>query len=199
MKPIEAKDIAEKTLSAQRYHHTECVAAAAKQLAKHFGENEQKAEIAGYLHDIVKEFPKGDLLQMIGRSDIIELDTIIDIPSVWHGYAGGIYVKETFGLDDEIADAVSYHTTARKGMSKLEKIVYIADCISTDRTYEDNEEIWELVFSGEGTEALLDRVSLTLIERQLSRLIANRRPIDINSIKAYNELSRKIKALGEDT
>ena len=49
-----------------------------------------------------------------------------------------IYIKNELGIDnEEILSAVRYHTTGKKGMTLLEKIVYIADYISAERDYPD--------------------------------------------------------------
>ena len=39
--------------------------------------------------------------------------------------------------DADILDAVRYHTTARAGMSRLERVLYLADFTSADRDYPD--------------------------------------------------------------
>ena len=55
---------------------------------------------------------------------------------MWHGISGSVYIKNHLGIDDEdILNAVCYHTTGRAGMSILEKIIFIADFTSEERTY----------------------------------------------------------------
>jgi predicted HD superfamily hydrolase involved in NAD metabolism len=51
-------------------------------------------------------------------------------PQTLHPFVGAHVVREKFSLDDEdILNAIRYHTTARVGMSTVEKVVYIADKI----------------------------------------------------------------------
>ena len=59
-------------------------------------------------------------------------------PALWHSAAGAVYIREKLGVTDgDIINAVRYHTTGRAGMSLLEKVVYIADLTSADRSYPD--------------------------------------------------------------
>ena len=56
------------------------------------------------------------------------------VPSLLHGKVGAIYAREKYGVEDkDILNAISYHTTARPGMSLLEKIIFIADYIEPSR------------------------------------------------------------------
>ena len=45
--------------------------------------------------------------------------------------AGAIVAKDEYGIEDEdILNAIRFHTVGRPNMSLLEKIIYIADFIS---------------------------------------------------------------------
>ena len=52
-----------------------------------------------------------------------------------------MYKREIQQNDEEILDAIYWHTTGRAGMTLLEKIVFIADYIEPARTFDDTEEI----------------------------------------------------------
>ena len=186
-----ARGLAKDMLSDERFHHTECVAASAVKLARSHAEDIQKAGVAGYLHDIAKEFDKSDLLQMIERSDIIDVDEIRHCAPVWHAYGGGIYAKETLGVDDDISGAVMCHTTGRAGMTKLEKIIFLADYISEDRDFGDMDDIRILAYEK------LDLAVLMVIERQITHLVKHERYIDINMIRAYNDFLLTVAPTGE--
>ena len=50
--------------------------------------------------------------------------------------SGSIVVRDELGIDDEdILNAIRYHTTGRAGMSLLEKVIFTADFTSEERTY----------------------------------------------------------------
>ena len=63
-------------------------------------------------------------------------------PKLWHAVTGAIYVQRVLRVDDEdIRNAIRYHTTGRAGMSLLEKIIYVADCTSEERDYKGVDKI----------------------------------------------------------
>ena len=63
-------------------------------------------------------------------------------PKLWHAMAGEAYARTALQVKDaDILRAIRYHTTARAGMSVLEKVLYIADFISADRDYNGVEEM----------------------------------------------------------
>ena len=142
MKMSEYKDIIRPMLSEKRYNHSVCVAREAVRLAKRYGADGKKAEIAGILHDIMKETPPEKQLKYMQKFGIMLTDTQRRTPKVWHQICGAGYIEHVLGITDEdILSAVRYHTTGRAGMSLLEKIIFTADYISADRDYNGVEEI----------------------------------------------------------
>ncbi len=132
----EYKKIIKPKMGEARYKHSVNVAKEAKYLAKLYGADEHKAEIAGILHDITKEMPKEEQLQIILESGIILDNVKMEAPKLWHGLTGSLYVQKHLGIEDEdILNAIRYHTTGRAGMSVLEKIIFVADFTSEERTY----------------------------------------------------------------
>lgn len=136
MSIAEYKKIIKPMMSENRYNHCVNVSKEAVKLARRYGGDEEKAAIAGILHDITKEMPKEEQLQIIIDSGIILDDIQKNAPKLWHGISGSVYIKNHLGIDDEdILNSVCYHTTGRAGMSTLEKIIFIADFTSEERTY----------------------------------------------------------------
>jgi predicted HD superfamily hydrolase involved in NAD metabolism len=132
----EYKKIIKSMMSENRYNHCVNVSKEAVKLAKRYGGDEEKASIAGILHDITKEMPKEEQLQIMLDSGIILDDIQKNAPKLWHGISGSVYIKNHLDIDDEdILNAVCYHTTGRAGMSLLEKIIFVADFTSEERTY----------------------------------------------------------------
>ncbi len=59
-----------------------------------------------------------------------------------HSKIGAEMSREIFGIEDEdILNAIAYHTTGRAGMSTLEKTVFLADAIEPARDYPCVHEI----------------------------------------------------------
>ncbi len=128
-----------------RYRHSLGVEKQAVKMARRFGADQQKAALAGILHDVCKDMPKGALLQNILESGIINGIDFKASPQLIHSYAGALYLQSHMDIHDlEVIEAVRYHTTARAGMSLLETVVYLADLTSEDREYPDVGEMRRL-------------------------------------------------------
>ena len=134
----ELRDILKIRLSKKRYTHSLNVADAALKLAEKYGADIEKAYLAGLVHDICKEVPTDEQLAMAQKCRQGIDETEQKIPALYHAAAGSWYGENVLHIHDEdILNAVRYHTTGRAGMSRLEECVYLADLISEDRTYKD--------------------------------------------------------------
>jgi len=119
-------------LSEKRYVHTLGVVESAAELARLHGEDVVRAEIAALLHDVAKELPLSDMKATLFVSEYA--DFVGHSEKVWHAPVGALVARAEYGiLDEDILNAIVYHTTGRAGMSVLEKIVYIADYIEPGR------------------------------------------------------------------
>jgi predicted HD superfamily hydrolase involved in NAD metabolism len=180
---IDLELIANQKLSPRRLDHTLRVAESAKELAVRYGADMRSANTAAMLHDIMKDTPREEQLYIIEKSGIIL--TCIDraSPKIWHAIAGAAYLRGELGIaDGDIYNAVYYHTTGRAGMSLLEKVIYIADYISADRTYNGAEEM--RVLAGES----LEEAMLFALEFCIKKLAKSRLVIHPDSVACYNEL-----------
>lgn len=132
----EYKKIIKSRMSEYRYTHSKNVSKEAVRLAKKYGADEEKAAIAGILHDITKETPKEEQLQIMTDSGIILDNVQKNSSKLWHGISGNVYIRDVLKItDDDILNAVRYHTTGRANMSLLEKIIFVADFTSAERDY----------------------------------------------------------------
>lgn len=134
------KDIRER-LSDFRYEHSLAVAESAKKLAEKYGCDEEKAYLAGISHDVLKEMKRGEFLSFFEKEEITLSEVEKNAPKLWHAIAGAGYLKKNYGLSEDIISAVRYHTTGKEGMSTLEKILFVADFISADRSYPGVEDM----------------------------------------------------------
>lgn len=88
----------------------------------------KKVFLAALLHDNAKQRPSLDGLDV--PADCIGTPVL-------HQFLGAQKAKRDFGIEDEeVLGAIRYHTTARADMTELEKLIYTADSLSDDRTYE---------------------------------------------------------------
>ena len=178
----EYKAVIKPLLSEKRYYHSVCVARAAKELALKYGADAGKAETAGILHDIMKDLPPEQQLAKMERYGISLTDVERSAQKLWHAMLGAAYLKNELHIDDrEILDAVRYHTTGRRNMTLLDKILFIADFISADRDYPGVDKLRKAAqISLE--EAILEGFCYTITD-----LADDRKPIHPDTIDAYNQ------------
>lgn len=170
-------------LGEKRFCHSLCVAQLAVELACRHGADMHRAYIAGLLHDVVKDLPPEELLQMMTQSAIILDRFIKKAPPVWHAIAGGVYLERVLGIhDEEIIHAVRYHTTARAQMSRLEKIIYLADAASADRRYPGVEALRAQSFAD------LDGAMLASVSFLLRDMVSKQKYMLQDTVEAYNWL-----------
>lgn len=177
------KDIIKPLMSERRYNHCVNVAVEAVRLAKKYGTDPQKAEVAGILHDITKELDFDTQLQIINSSDIILTEVEKNTNKLWHAISGSVFIQSKLGIvDSDIINAVRYHTTGRANMSLLEKVIFVADFTSAERDYPDVDVIREKA------EISLEEGMFYGIQFTLSRLLEREGYISEDAIDAYNEI-----------
>lgn len=183
--------LAKETLSKKRFKHVINVKNQAILLAKTHQVDEYRCAVAALLHDMTKELKFDNQLQMILKSDIMSNEIILKSRPLYHSVTGYIFARDEMGItDEEILNAVLYHTTARAGMSKLEKIIYIADATSEDRKYKEAARFRELSFVN------LDICMLEIIKHTIRYLVKDECLIPENTLNAYNELILKLGKIG---
>ena len=131
-------------LREKRAQHTHNVAKLAVELARMYGVDTQKAELAALLHDIMKQQPDDIMLHRARQSDIIEKIDSKPMP-VLHGFVAADYARREMGIEDEeILMAIKSHTCGRKNMTDIEKVIYLADMLSEERNFPEKEPLLAL-------------------------------------------------------
>jgi predicted HD superfamily hydrolase involved in NAD metabolism len=121
-------------LKSERFDHTLGVAYTAANMAAIFDADNQKALIAGYLHDCAKNLDHEEQIKICKKNGIEITDVERRNPSLIHAKAGMCLARTKYGIEDEeILNAIRWHTTGHPGMTTLEKIVFIADFIEPNR------------------------------------------------------------------
>ena len=170
-------------LNPDRLYQSLHVADEAKTLALHYGADEKKAFTAGLLHDIMKNTAPADLLKFFADNGIMLTKTEQISPKTWHAIAGEVYCERVLGVRDrEILSAIRYHTTARAGMTLLEKVIFIADFISADRDYDGVDRMREKAYVS------LECAMEEGLQFTLEELAHNGWAMHEDSVDAYNEI-----------
>lgn len=138
MKELE-RDV-EAALSPRRFQHVLGVVATAKDLAEQFHTSVEQAELAAWLHDLAREWPRDKLLQAASEIEIPEGFAMI--PALLHGPIAAHLGRMKYGIEDEaVLSAVCYHTTGRPDMTELDMVLFVADSIEPGRAYDGVETI----------------------------------------------------------
>lgn len=134
-------------LSESRIRHTLGVRETAVELADRFGARMQAAAVAAILHDIAKALPLSEMQDVAKRWNLALPEDILESGDLLHGPAGAAIAGHELGIrDPEILSAIACHTVGKPGMSKLEKILFIADAIEPNRRpYPGLEDLRRLV------------------------------------------------------
>lgn len=190
------KALLKERLDEYRYNHSLGVADAARELAKIYDEDEEKAYFAGLLHDITKNTLKEEQLQIIENGGIILNSEEKNNPKLWHAISGSVFIRDELKItDEEIISAVRYHTTGKSSMTVFEKIIYIADFISAERSFPGVEFMRELARES------LDKAAMYAVDFCIPDLVSKRQVLHLDSVRLYNELIEKgVKPIlsGED-
>ena len=127
------KDLSKK-LKKERLEHTIGVMYTAASLAMRYGADIQKALTAGLLHDCGKYCSAKEQIRLCRKYDIRLTGSELEMPALIHAKLGAYLARHEYRIkDQEILDAITWHTTGRPGMTLLEKIIYIADYIEPNR------------------------------------------------------------------
>ena len=146
-------------------------------LAEVYGVPQEQARIAAILHDVAKYADRDWMRSLIEKENMDPL--LLDYHhELWHAPVGAYLAAYEFGVEDqEILDAIRYHTTGRATMSDLEKIVYIADMIEPSRKFPGVERLRAMRNDG------LDRLMEASIRQSIEFLSSKNQPVYPDSLK----------------
>ena len=172
-------------MTEKRQIHTYAVAEEAKKLARRYGEDMEKAELAGLFHDFFRSVPEKALngyVRQLGLSP-----AYLNNANLAHSKIAAYVMEKDYEIQDQdIINAVSYHTTGRANMSKLEKIIYLADAIEPNRLYPGIDEIRELAYKD------LDEACLASLSRSIEYVNCRGLYLDQDTVMARDSLAVKI-------
>ena len=186
------KKYLKKHLTKERYHHTVGVAYTAMSMAMKYNpqpDNNEfmiKAEIAGLLHDCAKCMDNDKKIRICNKNQISYSKIEAENPYLLHGQVGAYIARKEFDiLDEDILNAITWHTTGRPDMSLLEKIIFVADYIEPSRRpIPELNLIRQLAFTD------IDQAVIKILENTLKYLNEKGNPIDDMTQKTYDSYIR---------
>jgi predicted HD superfamily hydrolase involved in NAD metabolism len=174
-----------KRLPENRYNHVLGVLGTAVELAKRFNVPEEKAQVAAILHDVAK-FSDRQWMQSVIISQKMDPLLLDYHAELWHAPVGSYVASYEFGVNDEdVLNAIRYHTTGRAGMSDLEKVIYIADMVEPNRKFTGVDELRQLKEQG------LDVMMEACIKHSIEFLVSKNQPVFPDSLKCYEYFTKQ--------
>ena len=167
-------------MTEDRFEHCIGVSKTAKKLAELNQYDEDKAALAGFIHDYAKQVSVEEYREVI-KTKGFDQDLLNWNRSIWHGIVGIYFIQRDLKINDtEILTAVRRHTTADVEMTTLDKIVFMADYIEPGRSFPGVEEARKITYAN------IDRGVGYQLAHTLEFLIEKRNKIYPRTLDAYN-------------
>ncbi len=168
-------------LNESRFVHSIGVMETSEKLALHYNEDPYKARLAGLCHDCAKNLSREELIAIARESGEEISEIYLYAPQLLHGLVGAYISKDIFGIQDEdILNSIRYHTTGRKNMSILEKIIYISDYIEPSRNFKGISELRRLSYVD------INKVLLKSFDDTITYTVSRGSLLHIDTIEARN-------------
>jgi len=144
------------------FYHSLRVAETARDLAKFYDVDHEKAYYAALIHDYAKEMKLDAMAQIADEQELLSCPLERTSTGLLHAPVGAYLVQQAYDIyDAEIIQAINYHTIAGLDMDLLSKIVFMADKIEPGRNYPDHKHLFQLTFKNID-EAILFSVDLNI-------------------------------------
>lgn len=180
---VEMDAMLKQALKPNRYLHSVNTMKVAVRLAEQYGEDVNKAAVAGLLHDCAKDLNDAETIRYCGKHGLklnpIEQKQIF----LMHGAVGAIIAKEKYGVDDPvILNSIKNHTTGCMRMCMMDKIIFLADYIEPGRSHSEVYDAREWAFKD------IDRALISAFDNIIKYVINQKGLIHTNTIEARNNI-----------
>ena len=176
----------ERELPRRRMAHVLAVTLMAGHLARRHGLDPVRARLAGALHDSARAWPDARLIRYVRsrRIPVPDFDFIRrNQPVLLHGPVSADVARKKFGVKDrEVLSAIPKHSLGSVRMTRFEKLVYVADFLSHDRSFKDAPRLRRLAARD------LDGAYRESVRQKLRFLVDRGVPIPPECVRVYNSL-----------
>lgn len=134
-------------LKPKRVAHVQGVEEESVRMARRWGASVEAAAEAAICHDITKALDREAQLRLCDKYAIMTDEYERVSEKLLHAKTGAAFAVDLFGLSDDVALAIRFHTTGRPGMPTLEQITYLADYIEPHRSgFDGLEELRQVCY-----------------------------------------------------
>lgn len=178
----------EKYQNLDRFIHSQNVVETAFALKDHYelAIDDDYIILAGLLHDYAKVLPideqKKYVQELVDEKVIpYRFEELQKVPLIWHSFIGPTLIHRDLAIvDEQIDDAIFYHTTGKPAMSDLTKLIFLADYIEPTRTFKEASIVREIAFRS------LDEAVLSCLEYTIKHLEKSQKDLFPLTQKTYD-------------
>jgi len=171
------REKAHSMLTPLRIPHVTACEKEAVRLAERWNVNTENAREAAIMHDITKKLDFSQNMCIIAEHGISDLNPLKHEEKLLHSITGSLLAQSEFGVSDEVADAIKWHTTGRAKMSMLEKVIYIADYIESTRDFPGIDILREAAYK-DINKALTIGLNMTIDDLETRGITPNKSTYD---------------------
>lgn len=177
-------------LSGRSFEHSRRTAATAVKLAKIHNVDPEKANLAGWLHDVAKEYSPEALMELAAGYGLVVNEAERRKPYLLHAAVGAKMIEDDLGVRDEgVLAAIRKHTFGAAEMNDLDKIIYLADVAEPGRKFQGLDRIRELA------KKRLDLAFAEAYRLQLIFIISNGGCLHPETISVWNRITSEVGKL----
>lgn len=177
-------------LKSKRVEHSLGVEQAARELALRFGCDAEKAALAGLAHDCAKNLPVDVMMRYAMEAGYPAQGMEGLSAGILHAPAGAIVAMNEFGITDrEVLSAICWHTVPRKDMSRLDRVVSLADIIEPGRDFDGVERIRSAAKKN------LDEAFRLSLARVMRHVLDEGYFLHPQTLEVYNDLTIALQAV----
>lgn len=180
--PDRLRPIALSYLKPKRMPHVLGTEQEAVRLARQYGADETQARVAALLHDCTKKLDMDRQLTLCAQYHIQLDDLERHALKLLHAKTGAAIARDVFGVDDEIYNAIWWHTTGHAHMTLLEKVIYLADYIEPSRNFPGVDKLRAVCYKD------LDEGLLMGLEMTIEEMTEMGNPVHHATIEARDAL-----------
>jgi predicted HD superfamily hydrolase involved in NAD metabolism len=158
----------------------------ADRLGRRYDVDLDRVRLAALGHDLVRHKSESELLDLATEYDVDTDPVERAAPILVHGpIAAKILVRDYDYADAEVLAGIDCHTTARPGMTMLEKVLFIADKIEPEKLRRSPawREVGDLAQRDD-----IDVAILRFLDLRIEEAVADHLPIHQRMLDARNAL-----------
>ena len=171
-------DFLKENLTEKRRVHTAEVTITALEKYKELSLSLEKVKTTALLHDCAKYLDYNNYKDFVLPEGVPK--------PVIHAFLGSYIAEKVLGItDEEILDAIKYHTSGKANMSTLAKLIFVSDMVEKNRNYQGVELLRALYQTD------FERCFCECVKEEMVHLINKKEPIYIETINAYEYYVKK--------